>query len=84
MEQVLDECPAPITCIFCGKPMHSLLLGERKIIVWVHSETDFEHCKMIKFNADFTSEIMRNVSIWKRDFDKFKKTKNHRLDTCHK
>jgi len=84
MEQVLDECPPAVACIFCGKPMQQLKLGERQIIVYVHSEADFEHCKMIKFNADFTSEIMKNVSVWKSDFDKFHKTKDKRIDTCHK
>ena len=64
--------------------MNILLLGERKVIVWVHSEEDFKNCKMVKFNADFTSEILKNVSVWKKDFDKFRKTKDKRLDTCHK
>jgi len=83
MEQVLDERALTLTCIFCNKPMRLLLLGERKIIVWVHTEEDFKTCKMIKFNANFTSEIMKNVSVWKKDFDKFKKVKKHRLETCH-
>jgi hypothetical protein len=84
MEQVLDECAPAVTCIFCGKSMRLLRLGKRGIIVYVHSEEDFEGCKMVKFNADFTSEIMKNVSIWKQDFDKFHKTKDKRVDACHK
>ena len=84
MEQVLDEHPSTITCIFCGKPMRRLALGARGIIVNVHNDVDFEVCKMIKFNADFTSEIMKNVSVWKKDFEDFKQTKEHRLESCHK
>ena len=84
MEQVLVECPPTVVCIFCGKPMRRLALGERGIIVNVHNDVDFETCKMIKFNADFTSEIMKNVSVWKKDFEDFKQTKEHRLETCHK
>ena len=84
MEQVLDEYASAVTCIFCGKPMRRLALGERGIIVNVHSDADFEGCKMIKFNCDFTSEIMKNVSVWKKDFEEFKQTKEHRLESCHK
>ena len=83
MEQVLDECPPTVVCIFCGKPMRRLALGERGIIVNVHNDVDFEFCKMIKFNADFTSEIMKNVSVWKKDFEEYK-SKEHRLESCHK
>ncbi len=83
MEQVLDECAPTVVCIFCGKPMRRLALGERGIIVNVHNDVDFEKCKMIKFNADFTSEIMKNVSVWKKDFEEYK-SKEHRLESCHK
>ena len=84
MEQVLDDGTPVVKCVFCGKPMRRLLLGERQIIVWVHHLEDFEACKMVKFDADFTQQILKNVSVWKRDFDKFNKIKKHRLESCHK
>jgi len=84
MEQVLDGSAPALECIFCKKPMRRLLLGKRGIIVWVHELEDFEFCKMVKFEADFTAQILKNVSVWKKDFDKFKRTKKHRLTSCHK
>ena len=64
--------------------MHRLLLGSRGIIVWVHDLEDFESCKMVRFEADFTAQIVKNVNVWKKDFDAYKKAKKHGIETCHR
>jgi hypothetical protein len=85
MEQVLDERAPPleIECIFCHKQMHRFLLGKRKILVWVHTGEDVKNCTMVKFDADFVSQMANSLQVWKKDFEKFHNRKKHRLESCH-
>ena len=84
MAEILDErAPPIIECLFCKKPMHRFLLGERKFAVWTHVGQDALDCKMVKFNVDFISKMAENLHIWKKDFDKFHSVKKHRLESCH-
>ena len=45
------------TCNFCSNPLHKIVMGPRKIPLWVHRGKELDECGAFKLNKDIMKEL---------------------------